>query len=238
MDSETPLRPANGVLSRIPPDEFRRIRPHLEPFTAKQGDPLHSSSRALDGVYFLCQGVASLIIRDREGNCLELSIVGTESTVGERAIFAHDLRTIESTMLIDGGGYRVSPAIFRAEFYRFGVFHDLVLNNLEARIVETSQTALCNRVHPLEKRLLRWLLTVADRARTQTLPVRQEDIAERLHVTRTSVSAAATSLRTKGLIDYQRGEISIIDRHDCEQHACECYKVIENTRALYHGPGS
>jgi len=224
----------------MPSLEFGRLGPHLKPFDAKQGQHLHRSSKPLDNVFFLCSGVASLVIRDQQGECLELSIVGNESTVGERAIFAHDLRLIESIMLTDGEGYKVAPQVFKDEFYRFGTFHNLVLNNLEARIIETSQTALCNRVHPLEKRLLRWLLTVADRARSATLRIRQEDIAERLHVTRPSISAAATSLKKRGLIDYQRAEISIIDRHDCEQQACECYRIIENTRALYFDlpPGS
>ena len=174
-----------------------------------------------------------MMIGTSDGEYLELSIVGNESTVGERAIFAHDLRAIESIMLTDGRGLKVPPAVFRDEFYRFGQFHDLVLNNLEARIIETSQTALCNQTHPLEKRLLRWLLTVADRARTETLKVKHEHIATRLNVTRPSITVAATNLRKKRLIDYQRGEVSIIDRHDCEAAACECYRIIEHARSVY-----
>ena len=236
MDDSRIKRPENGVLEKLPEAEYQRLKPHLEPQTLKQGQPLHRSSKPLSGVYFLTDGVASLIIRDSLESCLELSIVGNESTVGERAIFAHDLRTIESSMLTDGSGFMVAPDVFRDEFYRFGAFHDLILNNLEARIIETSQTALCNRAHPLEKRLVRWLLTVADRLRSETLRIRQEDIAARLHVTRTSISAAASKMRERGLIDYQRGEITIVDRHDCEEIACECYRIIENTRSIYFKP--
>src|SRR5438105_4938905 len=154
-------RPTNIVLAKLPDDAYRRFEPHLKPVTLRQGDAIHRSSAPLSGVYFLTEGIASLMVRDSEGNRLELSIVGNESTVGERAIFAHDLRIIESSMLTDGKGFSVSPEIFRDEFYRFGVFHDLILNNLEARIIESSQMALCNPVHPLGKRLLAWLLTVA-----------------------------------------------------------------------------
>ena len=234
--STSPERPNNTVLTKIADEEYARLVPYLEPVKLTRGDALHRSTAPLSGVYFLTSGVASLLICDDNGNCLELSIVGNESTVGERAIFAHDLRTVESSMLTDGTGYKIEPGIFRDEFYRFGAFHDLILNNLEARIIETSQTALCNRVHPLEKRLLRWLLTVADRAQSETLSIRQEDIADRLHVTRTSISTVASRLRTNGLIDYNRGEIVIIDRHDCERLACECYRIIENTRSVYFGP--
>ena len=234
--SRNPLsdqRPRNSVLTKISQTEFQRLAPHLKPFELRQGEPMHRSNSPLESVYFLTSGVASLMIGTSDGEYLELSIVGNESTVGERAIFAHDLRAIESIMLTDGRGLKVPPAVFRDEFYRFGQFHDLVLNNLEARIIETSQTALCNQTHPLEKRLLRWLLTVADRARTETLKVKHEHIATRLNVTRPSITVAATNLRKKRLIDYQRGEVSIIDRHDCEAAACECYRIIEHARSVY-----
>jgi Mn-dependent DtxR family transcriptional regulator len=57
-----------------------------------------------------------------------------------------------------------------------------------------------------------------------------------LGVRRPSVTVAARTLQQAGLIDYQRGHITVLDRPGLEQAACECYRVItEEYRRLVLG---
>ena len=159
---------------------------------------------------------------------MQLSIVGNESVVGERAIFKEGVFIIRCAMLTDGSGHKIPPAIFHKEFDRGGVLHDLVLGRIEARITETAQTALCNQMHPIEQRLSRWLLTFADRLHSEELPATQELIADMLGVTRSEISRTAGALLEEDLINYSRGRLTIINRAGLKGRACECYQVIKH----------
>jgi CRP-like cAMP-binding protein len=233
--SKLETRSKNLILAALPDQEYERLSQHLRKVTLNHGDVLHQPDAPPNSVYFLEEGVASLSVSNSDGVNLELSIVGNETTLGERAIFKHGYFIVQCTMLTDGSGYKMPPKMFREEFYRGDRLHDLIINHLEARITETSQTALCNQTHILEQRLSRWLLTFADRSSSERLAITQDIIANLLGATRPSITLAAQTLRDNGLIDYNRGIITIIDRKGLEKHTCECYKVIKQTVEAYFG---
>lgn len=103
-----------------------------------------------------------------------------------------------------------------------------------ARITQISQTAVCNRLHPIEQRLCRWLLLIYDRVPTGTVQLTQEFIAHMLGVRREGVTLAARRLQAVGLIRYGRGQLTILDHQGLEALVCECYQVVQNefTRRL------
>jgi DNA-binding transcriptional regulator YhcF (GntR family) len=55
----------------------------------------------------------------------------------------------------------------------------------------------------------------------------QELIANMLGVRREGVTEAAGKLQRAGLIQYNRGHITVIDRPGLELRVCECYKVVK-----------
>ncbi len=61
-----------------------------------------------------------------------------------------------------------------------------------------------------------------------------------LGVQRTAVSLSATALQKRGLIEYSRGNIKILDRNGLKESACECYDVIREqvNRASTSSDGS
>ena len=224
----TERKSGNTLLAALPDTEFKRLVPHLKSVSLTKGEVLHASDEPAKGVYFLDEGVASLSVSTEQGKELQLSIVGNESVVGERAIFKDGVFIIKCAMLTNGRGLRIAPTVFQKEFDRGGVLHDLVLSRMEARITETAQTALCNQMHPVEQRLSRWLLTFADRLHSDDLPATQELIADMLGVTRSEISRTAGQLSEANLIEYVRGRLTIISRAGLKEKACECYQVIKN----------
>ena len=227
MSKRSERNSGNSILAALPETEYQRLVPHLKRVTLNKGEVLHAADEPADDVYFLEEGVASLSVSTEEGKKLQLSIVGNESVVGERAIFEEGVFIIRCAMLTDGNGYSMSPTAFHEEFETGEELHDLVLSLMEARITETAQTALCNQMHTVEQRLSRWLLTFADRLHTEELPATQELIAEMVGVTRSEISRSATDLRELGLIDYSRGRLTVTNRAGLKQKACECYQVIK-----------
>ena len=218
----------NSFLGALPDAEYQRLLPHLKKVSLHQGQVLHEAGSPPQSVYFLSDGIASLTLSSEEGKEMELSIVGDEGILGERAIFAgNGLHLIRFAMITNGSGYKMPPDVFHQEFNRGGVLQQLVLSRLESRILEASQTALCNQLHTLDQRLCRWLLTFADRLHTEEIPVTQELASQMLGVRRAGVTVAAALLRDAGLIEYSRGRLTIVDRAGLEAQVCECYEVIK-----------
>jgi Mn-dependent DtxR family transcriptional regulator len=55
----------------------------------------------------------------------------------------------------------------------------------------------------------------------------QELIANMLGVRREDVTEAAGNVQRAGLIEYQRGRITVLDRAGREARTCECYAVVK-----------
>ena len=63
-----------------------------------------------------------------------------------------------------------------------------------------------------------------DRVESDSFPLTHEFLSIMLGVRRASVSEVAATLQKLGLIDYQRGQITIRDRLGLEAASCECYQ--------------
>jgi len=120
-----------------------------------------------------------------------------------------------------------------ADFIRHVRDTDSPLNELCAKyshafLVMTSQTAACNRLHPINERLCRWLKLVHNRLGRDEFLIRQEFIAQMLGVHRPTVSTAANMLQQAGLISYTRGQLRVLDADGLRNGSCECLEIIEN----------
>ena len=94
--------------------------------------------------------------------------------------------------------------------------------------MQVAQTAACNRLHDIGQRLARWLLMTQDRVDSGSLPITHDFLATMLGTDRPTVSLAAGVLQRKGLIEYTRGAVKIVNRNKLEDSACECYGVIQH----------
>jgi CRP-like cAMP-binding protein len=126
-----------------------------------------------------------------------------------------------------GQGFRLKADLMLQEFNRAGPVLHLLLRYTQALITQMSQTAVCNRHHSLDQQLCRWLLLSLDRLHTEQLVMTQELIANMLGVRREGVTEAAGHLQRAGVIRYQRGHITVLDRARLEQRTCECYAVVK-----------
>jgi CRP-like cAMP-binding protein len=93
-------------------------------------------------------------------------------------------------------------------------------------LLQAQQSAACHALHTVEARLCRWLLQSQDVIESDTIPLTQEFLSHMLGVQRNSVSLAATALNEKGLIEYSRGNIKILEREELKTCSCECYEVV------------
>jgi CRP-like cAMP-binding protein len=102
----------------------------------------------------------------------------------------------------------------------------LVLRYMQALITQMVQTAACNRHHTVEQQFCRWLLLSIDRLPVNELTMTEGLIANMLGVRQDGVTGVAEKLQNEGLICYEGGHITVLDRKGLEARACECYAVV------------
>jgi CRP-like cAMP-binding protein len=218
--------PANRLLAALPPEVQARLRAKLEPVAFTLGDVVYHTGRRMEHIYFPTTSVISLIYRMEDGATAEVGLVGNEGVVAIALFLGGETTTNQAIVQVAGGAERMSAPTLLEEFRRGGALQLALLRYTHALITQISQTAVCNRLHPIQKRLCRWLLLTRDRVPSDEMRMTQEFIAHMLGVRRESVTAAAHRLQDAGLIRYVRGHITILDRQGLEAAACECYGVV------------
>jgi hypothetical protein len=128
-----------------------------------------------------------------------------------------------------GEGLRIRSSIVRDEFLKGGMFQRMVYAFTYLQLVQVTQSVLCNRMHEVDARLARWLLTSADRMESESLNLTQKFLAQMLGVQRSTVTVAAGELQRTGMIGYSRGKINILDRASLTRVACECYEIVSSS---------
>jgi CRP-like cAMP-binding protein len=223
-----PHRPVdNRLLSALPPEDYARLQPHLEPVTFALGELVYDIDGPQGALYFPTTAVISLLYTMEDGSTAEMGLTGNDGVVGIALFLGGDTTPNRAIVQIAGGALRISAQRLQTEFKQGGALQQVLLRYIQALITQISQTAVCNRLHAVEQRLCRWLLLSHDRVHSNELQMTQEFIAHMLGGRRESVTVAAERLQDAGLIHYARGHITILDRAGLEATVCECYQVVK-----------
>ena len=218
----------NHLLAALPPDEFSRLKPNLEPVSLSLGEVIYESGEQLEHIYFPTTAIISLLYIMENGATAEIGMAGNDGLVGIALYMGGSTTPSRAVVQSAGNAFRMQSKALNHEFSRGGVFQKILLRYTQSLMTQISQTAVCNRLHSVEKQLCRWLLINHDLLRTNKLIMTHDLIANMLGVRREGVSIAAGHLQKKGLIKYVRGTITMLDRDALEKTACECYRVVKD----------
>lgn len=218
----------NRLLATLPDEEYKRLLPNLEFISFALGEVIYQSGGHIDYIYFITEGIVSLLYTMENGMSAEIGVVGNEGVIGIALFMGGDTMPNSALVQSAGAAIRMKARFLQDEFKRGGEFQHRLLRYTQALVTQISQTAVCNRLHPLERQLCRWLLLSHDRLHTDELVMTHEMIANMLGTRREGVTIAAGKLQDAGLITYYRGRIKILDRMGLEATVCECYKVVRD----------
>jgi len=222
----------NGLLSALPPEDYKRLAHSLDVVPLKLRAILHKPGSPVDHVYFPGGGFCSIVTVLEDGSMVEVATVGREGMVGLGAL--SDGRSGSSAVMVQGETetcYRMAASAFRREMDRQGAFEGLLNRYTQAHMGFIMQSTACNAIHSVEQRLARWLLLAHDRMGRDAFPLTQEFVAMMLGAARPTVTIVAGMLQKAGLIRYRRGTVTIVDRKKLESASCECYRTA--TRLLH-----
>ncbi len=217
----------NQLLAQLPEKVWQHWLPHLEPVELPLGKVLYESGGALSHVYFPTSSIVSLLYVMQDGASAEIAVVGYEGIVGISLFMGGETTPSRALVQSAGSGFQLKASLLMNEFNMSGPLLHLLLRYTQALITQMAQTAVCNRHHTLDQQLCRWLLLSLDRLRSNELVMTQELIANMLGVRREGVTEAAGRLHRAGLISYQRGHITVLNRAELEARVCECYAVVK-----------
>lgn len=226
MDISTGFPRGNRLLAALPKSEFERIAPHLFEVNLSSGQILYQPQERMETVYFPTEAMISIVSVMEDGSTVEVGIIGNDGMLGYSVYLGGGSSHNRALVQIEGKALQLDAIYLKNEFERGGVMRQLLLLYTQAFLAQTTQTAACNRFHPTEERLARWLLQSQDFTGSEQLPLTQDFLSSMLGIRRASVTVAAGSLQQAGMIRYNRGKIKILDRTALEATTCECYEIV------------
>lgn len=224
----------NRILAALPVEEFKLTAEKLHRVELALGQSLHRAGEPIEQVFFVESGFISALSMLSDGAPLEIGLIGAEGVAGVSVILGATNSYSETMCQTGGGAYRIAVGALKEVVAQAPHLRDLLLRYTHVFHVQVAQTAACNAHHDLGQRLARWLLAAHDRTGVAELSLTQDLIAVMLGVRRSTVSVAASTLQKAGVIRYQHGRITILDRTGLEDAACECYEAVASEyRALF-----
>lgn len=218
----------NRILSALPHEELTHLLPHLEEVSLKKGETVYLTGDNIKHAYFPQNGLLSLVFTTETGSTVEVASVGSEGVVGLPVILGNQMIPYEVTVQFTTAAWKIRAKRLQEEFDKEKTLHAFLLRYLNLLIAQICQSSICNRFHPLNEALSRWLLTVQDRVNLDNLNLTHESISHTLGAPRTAITGAAGELQRAGIIRYMRGNICILDRAKLETKSCECYRIIRD----------
>lgn len=190
------------------------------------GEVIFEPGQQPDAIYFPGGACVSIVTILADGRTVETTTVGRESAAGLMEAITHRPATTRAFAQIGGGAIRAPATLFRTRMLQSPALAELALRHVRANAVQAEQGVACNAAHDVPSRLSRWLLMTQDRVGARSFPLTQDYMAVMTGVQRSTVSLAASALKKRGVIDYSRGLVTILDRPALQRHACECYGII------------
>lgn len=224
-DPKSPER--NALLAALRGEEQARVFAQLEAVPLKLGQILCEAGEPFTHAYFPVDGIVSILYVMENDASAEIAVVGNEGMIGV-ALFMGGQSTLSRSIVQNAGyAFRLSAQQIQLEFSRGGRFQMMMLYFAHALITQMVQTAACNRHHAVDQQFCRWLLMSLDRLPSNQLRMTRKLIGNMLGIDSDGVTAAASVLEKAGLIGFDGGHITVVDRTGVEARSCECYNVVK-----------
>jgi CRP-like cAMP-binding protein len=220
----------NLLFQCIPFADFSKLVPHMQIREVEAKEVLHQVGEPIRYIYFPISALMSMLMATSDGSTVELTTVGREGFTGMSALLnggrAREPGALTKVMTVIPGTVvqMKSEAFLTAVESSLSVAHSLRRYH-SLLFVELALAVTCNRLHSLEQRCARWLLTAMDKSETSEMPVTQEMLAGILGVYRQSIVQVLSDFETTGLVQCGRGSIRMEARERLVAMSCECYHV-------------
>jgi CRP-like cAMP-binding protein len=218
----------NHFLDALQPDVVDLLRPSIKLLKLRRNQPLAQQDEPLTHVTLPITAIISVVVVMGDGRQVESRTIGRESAFGLLHVLGSRLTFERVTCQLPGEAYQIPIAALAKAAAEQPSLVAAIVGHAQAAITQATQATACNALHSAEGRLCRWLAMTQDRLGADVVPLTQEHLAIMVGVQRTTITALALDLQGRGLIDYKRGKITVLDRPALLRNSCECYDAIQD----------
>ena len=213
----------NRLLDGLPRADRRRLIQAATTVELAFADILHRPGERIATVYFPTRGYVSLVMPAGQSSGVEVGVLGNEGMFG--VPIALGVHHSPLRVVVQGAGKAITlgATAFEQQLDESRAFRSAVHRYAAVHLDQLAQMAACMRFHLIDARLARWLLITQDRAEARTFRVTHAALGSMLGVRRAGVTRAAGELQSHGIIRYQRGIVTVLDRAKLKASACGCY---------------
>jgi CRP-like cAMP-binding protein len=202
------------------------LAPSLKRVRLEAGSILYDVGASVDRAWFPTGGIVSLLSVTENGDTVEAAMIGHDGLIGFPGIVRRNGAAFRACVQVAGEALLCDAKALRAAIKQGNGLYDLLLDYAYCMSEQIAQCVVCTRFHPREQRLARWLLLAHDRTRSDAFTLTHDAFSQIFGLSRSGVSLAARALQKKGLIDYSRGHIAILNSEGLEDVCCECYRIL------------
>ena len=213
----------NHLIERLPRKDRLRLLALAQEVPLVMGEVLYRTGEPTRHVYFPLDGFISLVAPIDAEPSIEVGMVGREGMLGVQLALGVGTSPLHALVQGPGRAWRLGASAFRGELTASAGLRRQLDRYVYVLMAQLAGAAACLRFHQIGPRLARWLLMSQDRAHADRFHVTHEFLAYMLGVRRGGVTGAAGALHRLGLINYRRGELTVLDRCGLEAAACGCY---------------
>ncbi len=221
----------NHFLETLAPADLQILEPSLARTRLELGRRLADREDLISTAYFPIDSILSVITTMKDGSSVESRTIGRESGYGLLHAIGSRYAYERVEVQVGGEAWQIPTAALNAAASASDSLRISVVQHAQATLAQAAQSTACMALHDATRRMCRWLLMTRDRLGSDIVPLTQEHLAIMLGVQRTTVTAIASDLQAKGLIQYSRGRITIVDGEGLRRRSCECYDEVEHAVA-------
>lgn len=217
----------NQLLAQLPPHEMAALLPHLEWIDLPLGFLIVSAGQKIDYVYFLEDGLGSIVAVSPKGLKAEAGMFGWEGFVPTPPAVGFDRSLFEVVIQSPGNAHRIAVPAFRKVLGTCPDFRSRLNCSSHNLASQVACTALSNAVHHVDVRLARWLLMCHDRVAGDEINITHDYLSLMLGVRRATVTTALHVLEGHRFIKSVRKLVIIKNREALMAFAHDAYSEPE-----------
>ena len=202
----------NGLIVQLAKDDQTRLRQICKPVQLLGGQTLCSQTQQeTPKVYFLTGACVALLVQSASHNTLAVGLIGSEGAIGLGSVLDIGSENLQFRVQTAGDAWMAESADLALLLHQRPGMLWAISQYLWVLATHVATMAASTQFDDITTRLARWLLLSAEQAQTRHLQLTHEHLAQMLGVRRVSITLSAGELKERGLIDYQRGTLDILD---------------------------
>jgi CRP-like cAMP-binding protein len=188
----------------------------------RAGDRLGDAGVPNPYIYFPENAVLALVSQLVDGSSLQVASIGREGSTSIITLLGDGASLTNVVVSLSGSVTRYDTSAFGNFTDSSLGFQDIMRLDAISAFNQTQRSAVCAALHDANSRIATWLLTNSERVDHTTMHVSHMTLARLLGVRRATVTVVAHDFRDRGLIEYSRTAVRVINMEGLRGECCCC----------------